>query len=290
MIDESNECGQLTMSPVSARGRRVTVLPSTSRFVPIEPSTNSLQQGQGYYQLRVFTKLQSHHDSQWVNLLATAFISVNAYFAQSISLEIRFASFSLCGAFHRVVQRRSEADSGAGSRKVVHRSRELEKCLLLRLPLPAPWALLLVDVLENMFCPLFDLVAALPLLSPRSHTRLLKARDCKRAKKILRFLKTAFDKEQFFIKWFFLLQFECLSLVIYYETGGWNAIFRGAPSPATFPWSQVMSSECQLPAASLYRWNIQQEIGWNVKFWPLCPPCAGLDCRVNYSELPSAFS
>lgn len=30
------------MSPVSARGRRVTVLPSTSRFVPIEPSTNSL--------------------------------------------------------------------------------------------------------------------------------------------------------------------------------------------------------------------------------------------------------
>ena len=115
-------------------------------------------------------------------LLATAFISVNAYFAQPISLEIRFASFSLCGAFHRVVQRRSEADSGAGSRKVVHRCRELEKCLLLRLPLPAPWALLLVDVLENMFCPLFDLVAALPLLSPRSHTRLLKARGCKRAK------------------------------------------------------------------------------------------------------------
>ena len=109
-------------------------------------------------------------------------------------------------------------------------------------------------------------------------------------KKMLRFLKTAFDKEHFFIKWFFLQQFECLSLVIYYETGGWNAIFRGAPSPATFPWSQVMSSECQLPAASLYRWNIQQEIGWNVKFWPLCPPCAGLDCRVNYSELPSAFS
>ena len=179
MIDESDECGQLTMSPVSARGRRVTVLPSTSRFVPIEPSTNSLQQGQCYYQLRVFTKSQSHHNSQWVNLLATAFISVNAYFAQSISLEIRFASFSLCGAFHRVVQRRSEADSGAGSRKVVQRCRELEKCLLLRLPLPAPWALLL-DVLENMFCPLFDLVAALPLLSPRSHTRLLKARGCKR--------------------------------------------------------------------------------------------------------------
>ena len=32
----------LTIRPVSARGRRVTVLPSTSRFVPIEPSTNSL--------------------------------------------------------------------------------------------------------------------------------------------------------------------------------------------------------------------------------------------------------
>ena len=32
----------LTMRPVSARGRRVTVLPSTSRFVPIDPSTNSL--------------------------------------------------------------------------------------------------------------------------------------------------------------------------------------------------------------------------------------------------------
>ena len=133
MIDESDECGQLTMSPVSARGRRVTVLPSTSRFVPIEPSTNSLQQGQGYYQFSVFTK--SHQNSQWVSLLATAFISVNAYFAQFISLEIRFASFSLCGAFHRVVQRRSEADSGAGSRKVVQRCRELEKCLLLRLPL-----------------------------------------------------------------------------------------------------------------------------------------------------------
>ena len=135
MIDESDECGQLTMSPVSARGRRVTVLPSTSRFVPIEPSTNSLQQGRCYYQLSVFTKSQSHLNSQWVSLLATAFISVNAYFAQSISLEIRFASFSLCGAFHRVVQRRSEADSGAGSRKVVQRCRELEKCLLLRLPL-----------------------------------------------------------------------------------------------------------------------------------------------------------
>ena len=203
MIDESDECGQLTMSPVSARGRRVTVLPSTSRFVPIEPSTNSLQQGQGYYQLSVFTKSQSHHNSLWINLLATAFISVSAYFAQSISQEIRFASFSLCGAFHRVVQRRSEADSGAGSRKVVHRCRELEKCLLLRLPLPAPWALLLVDVLENMFCPLFDLVAALPLLSPRSHTRLLKARGCKRAKKLLRFLKTAFDMEHFLLSDFF---------------------------------------------------------------------------------------
>ena len=181
MIDESDECGQLTMSPVSARGRRVTVLPSTSRFVPIEPSTNSLQQGRCYYQLSV---LQNHNHITIlnVNLLATAFISVNAYFAQSISLEIRFASFSLCGAFHRVVQRRSEADSGAGSRKVVQRCRELEKCLLLRLPLPAPWALLLLDVLENMFCPLFDLVAALPLLSPRSHTHLLKARGCKRAK------------------------------------------------------------------------------------------------------------
>ena len=68
MIDESDNCGQLTMSPVSARGRRVTVLPSTSRFVPIEPSTNSLQQGQGYYQLSVFTKSQSHHNSQWINL------------------------------------------------------------------------------------------------------------------------------------------------------------------------------------------------------------------------------
>ena len=85
--------------------------------------------------VKCFTKSQSHLNSQWVNLLATAFISVNAYFAQSISLEIRFASFSLCGAFHRVVQRRSEADSGAGSRKVVQRCRELEKCLLLRLPL-----------------------------------------------------------------------------------------------------------------------------------------------------------
>ena len=101
------------------------------------------------------------------------------------------------------MQRRSEADSGAGSRKVVHRCRELEKCLLLRLPLPAPWALLLVDVLENMFCPLFDLVAALPLLSPRSHTRLLKARGCKRAKKMLRFLKIAFDMEHFLLSDFF---------------------------------------------------------------------------------------
>ena len=63
--------------------------------------------------------------------------------------------------------------------------------------------------------------------------------------------------------------------------------------PATFPWSQVMSSECQLSAGVQQGWNIQQEIGWNVKFWPPTPPChdiAGVDGTVNYSGLPSAFS
>ena len=203
MIDESDECGQLTMSPVSARGRRVTVLPSTSRFVPIEPSTNSLQQGRCYYQLRVFTKSQSHHNSQWVNLLATAFISVNAYFAQSISLEIRFASFSLCGAFHRVVQRRSEADSGAGSRKVVQRCRELEKCLLLRLPLARTLGAAAGGCIGKYVLSLVrPCCRASPLITAFSYPLAegKRLQTTPNSKKMLRFLKIAFDKEQFFIK------------------------------------------------------------------------------------------
>ena len=96
MIDESDECGQLTMSPVSARGRRVTVLPSTSRFVPIEPSTNSLQQGRCYYQLSVFTKSQSHHNSQWVNLLATAF---NLHLCKCTLFSVHFSRNPFCKFF-----------------------------------------------------------------------------------------------------------------------------------------------------------------------------------------------
>ena len=189
------------------------------------------------------------------------------------------------------MQRRSEADSGAGSRKVVHRCRELEKCLLLRLPLARTLGAAAGGCIGKYVLSLVrPCCRASPLITafsyPLAEGKRLQTSQI--AKKMLRFLKIAFDKEQFFKRWFFCSNLN--ALVIYYETGGWNAIFRGAPSPATFPWSQVMSSECQLPAASLYQWNIQQEIGWNVKFWPLCPPCAGLDCRVNYSELPSAFS
>ena len=199
MIDESDECGQLTMSPVSARGRRVTVLPSTSRFVPIEPSTNSLQQGQRYYQLSVFAK--SHQNSQWVSLLATAFISVNAYFAQSISLEIRFASFSLCGAFHRVVQRRSEADSGAGSRKVVQRCRELEKCLLLRLPLARTLGAAAGGCIGKYVLSLVrPCCRASPLITAFSYplAKGKRLQTTPNSQKMLRFRKLAFDKEQFF--------------------------------------------------------------------------------------------
>ena len=134
-------------------------------------------------------------------LLATAFISVNAYFAQSISPEIRFASFSLCGAFHRVVQRRSEADSGAGSRKVVHRCGELEKCLLLRLPLARTLGAAAGGCIGKYVLSLVrPCCRASPLITAFSYS-LAEGKGLQTsqiAKKLLRFLKIAFDKEQFF--------------------------------------------------------------------------------------------
>ena len=133
--------------------------------------------------VKCFTKSQSHHNSQWVNLLATAFISVNAYFAQSPFLQKSVLQVFLCVELSTVlcnVDQRQILELAHA--RLSNDAESLRSVYYSASPQPAPWALLLLDVLENMFCPLFDLVAALPLLSPRSHTRLLKARGCKRAK------------------------------------------------------------------------------------------------------------
>ena len=91
------------MRPVSALGRRVTVLPSTSRFVPMEPSTSSLQNME--VNLCIICYHRYHHNQHHGTLDHTTIaISMLSEFL-FIPLVIK-RMFACCDMFNSFLRRR----------------------------------------------------------------------------------------------------------------------------------------------------------------------------------------